>query len=118
MIFFFFDTTALPLLAPVITVTSRGPSNGSCEEVTVLTCSNGTLVNNLFAPPSVTWWDDDDTPVPTVGNPTADPASGELTFTDITPANAGTYTCRMFINITGATSYGQVSTTIVNTCKT
>ena len=116
----FIDTTALPPLTPFITVTSQfsqGPSNDSCEEITALTCSNATLIDNLFVPPSVTWWDDDDIPIPTAGNPTADPASGELTFTDVTPANAGTYVCRMIINITGANSYGEVSTTVDNTCK-
>ena len=63
------------------------------------------------------WLDGDDIPVTTVGNPTADPASGELTFSGITSANAGTYICRMVINITEASYYGQVSTTVDNTSK-
>ena len=98
-------------------MTSRGLSNDSCEEATVLTCSNGTLVDNLFAPPSVMWLDGADIPVPTAGNPIADPASGELTFTGITSDSAGTYTCHMVINITEASYYGQVSTVVDNTSK-
>ena len=98
-------------------MTSRDPSNDSCEEATVLTCSNGTLVDNLFAPPLVMWLDGDDIPVPTAGNPIADPASGELIFTGITSDSAGTYTCCMIINITDAKYSGLVSTTVDNNSK-
>lgn len=86
---------------PYIVVISR--ATDVCSEARILTC-NVTTVNNVFAPPTVTWYLNGN-PVAENGNPRMNPATGQLIFSDISSGNTGTYTCRASLNIPEAGIY-------------
>ena len=115
-------STALPSRPPTITVATRHPSpDDGCGETMTLNCT-ANQVENLFAPPTITWIDPNGREVPTGGssNPRMDPETRQLIFSDITPDNQGTYTCQAVVNIPEAQieNYIDMDTTQVNTnCK-
>lgn len=67
---------------------------------TTLNCT-ANQVENLFSPPTVHWRDPNNIEVATSAdsNPRMDLQTGQLIFSEITPANSGTYKCLAVINI-------------------
>ena len=76
-------------------------------------------VMNLFTPPIITWIAPDGREVPAIesNNPRMDSRTVQLIFSDITPSNRGTYTCRAVFNIPAAqiVNYLDETTAEVNT---
>ena len=111
--------TALPSRPPTITVVSRRPSpDDGCGETMTLGCT-ANQVENLFSPPTITWFNPDGNEVPTGGtsNPRIDRQTRRLIFSDITTTNRGTYMCRAVVNIPEAqiVNYFDTVTTEVST---
>ena len=76
----------------------------------VLGCMHN-QVEYLFTQPTITWISPTGTEVQSGGgsNPTFDPLTNHLIFTDLAIAISGTYTCRSVVNIPEAMIVDHVS---------
>ena len=92
---------ALPPRPPNISVVSRHPSpDDGCGEVMILNCTANSA-KNLLTQPMITWIAPNGNEVAAGrgSNPTVDPQTRQLIFSDITTTNRGIYMCRAVINI-------------------